>query len=510
MKKVITLQFIILCSFSIVYAQEIKNKYIDVFDNALYFIDSVEIYGEYDSHSKILYKRNNKGYIVQTIEKRFNGSTWHNHYRTSEKYDERMNRIQLTAENWLDGQWQLWSTTYYGYDDVNREINRIIESKTKNTRTTTEFLTNGEVTISQTKIDSLWTNTHKTTTIRNLNSQIIELYQYDWINNNWVENYKKINLYESDNLITSSELWNINNIFIEAKTENEYDENNNLILYTYLYTIDGTISRGDKKIYSFNDNNELIEEIYQVWNGIDFTNKEKYIYSNSIKKIIETKEIWYENAWTLFQEKAKIFDENNNLDSLITKGGLGELQNINLITYDYNTNSQITYELQQSWTSNNWSDFKKFIYDYNENNLLVNRRAEMFSGGNWGLVDESLLIKDSLATEYNFIGGEIILHYSTIMVNIEKDIVKEYKLFQNYPNPFNPTTTIKYSIPKQEQVTIKIYDILGKEIKTLVNEIKSRGNYQVDFDASSLASGIYFYRLQVNKFSDIKKLLLVK
>jgi hypothetical protein len=85
-----------------------------------------------------------------------------------------------------------------------------------------------------------------------------------------------------------------------------------------------------------------------------------------------------------------------------------------------------------------------------------------------------------------------------------------YKLFQNYPNPFNPSTTIKFEIPKDGLVTLKIYNILGKEIETLINEERSSGRYEVDFDASKLASGIYFYQLKTNDYIDTKKMILLK
>jgi hypothetical protein len=83
-------------------------------------------------------------------------------------------------------------------------------------------------------------------------------------------------------------------------------------------------------------------------------------------------------------------------------------------------------------------------------------------------------------------------------VNTELSLIpKEYSLEQNYPNPFNPNTTIKYQIPELSFVTLKVYDVLGSEITTLVNEEKPVGSYEVEFDATTLPSGIYFYRLQV-------------
>ena len=88
---------------------------------------------------------------------------------------------------------------------------------------------------------------------------------------------------------------------------------------------------------------------------------------------------------------------------------------------------------------------------------------------------------------------------------------KTFVLFQNYPNPFNPSTIISYSILKPGFVTLKIYDILGREIQTLVSEFRKANTYSVDFDARELASGIYFYNLQVgNNFAERKKMLLMR
>lgn len=89
-------------------------------------------------------------------------------------------------------------------------------------------------------------------------------------------------------------------------------------------------------------------------------------------------------------------------------------------------------------------------------------------------------------------------------------IPEEFKLNQNYPNPFNPITTIQYSIPQRSVVSLKVYDILGNEVATLVNEAKNVGIYTVSFNASQLASGIYFYKLQAGDFVQTKKMMLVR
>ncbi len=86
----------------------------------------------------------------------------------------------------------------------------------------------------------------------------------------------------------------------------------------------------------------------------------------------------------------------------------------------------------------------------------------------------------------------------------------EYKLFQNYPNPFNPETTIKFSLAKSGNVTIKLYNILGQEIRTLVKEEKYAGEYSIKFNGSDLASGVYLYRIEAGTFTTTKKIVLLK
>jgi glucose/arabinose dehydrogenase len=114
------------------------------------------------------------------------------------------------------------------------------------------------------------------------------------------------------------------------------------------------------------------------------------------------------------------------------------------------------------------------------------------------------------ALKYRTSDGSVMrLLYSTLGIN-EPGIPAYYSLHQNFPNPFNPVTTIKYSVPKQDFVTIQIFDMLGREISTLVNESKQAGNYEVIWNADSYPSGVYFYRLTAGDYTEEKKMVLIK
>ncbi len=90
------------------------------------------------------------------------------------------------------------------------------------------------------------------------------------------------------------------------------------------------------------------------------------------------------------------------------------------------------------------------------------------------------------------------------------EIPKKFELYQNFPNPFNPATKIRYSIAKEGLVTLKIFNIIGEEVAVLVNKEKSSGMYEIDFNAASIPSGVYFYQLKAADFIQTKKMILIK
>lgn len=126
-----------------------------------------------------------------------------------------------------------------------------------------------------------------------------------------------------------------------------------------------------------------------------------------------------------------------------------------------------------------------------------------------------LQVKDNFKQNYSI--GNLLVEDSLMYkkgyheLNYKGELlVKDYDLVQNYPNPFNPATTIKYQIPKSGHVKLRVYDILGREVTTLVNEYLEDGRYEAVFNANELSSGVYIYRLEVNDFVTSKKIMLVK
>ena len=139
------------------------------------------------------------------------------------------------------------------------------------------------------------------------------------------------------------------------------------------------------------------------------------------------------------------------------------------------------------------------------------------NGLNWKSVNEGLsdLYINSITCSNNFAyvatrGKVWYRPIEELIVSVNESLPTHYSLSQNYPNPFNPDTKIVFSIPKSDMVEIKVYDILGRELKTLFSEYKQAGKYKITFIANNLPSGVYIYKMNTNHYSEIKKMILLR
>ena len=190
-----------------------------------------------------------------------------------------------------------------------------------------------------------------------------------------------------------------------------------------------------------------------------------------------------------------VFRSTNNgenwtqVNSGLTELSIRELTNNSLGDIFTSTNQNL---FRSTNNGNEWTEFSSGITSFSIQSITASANGIIYAGSFGGGVYKTIEPVTHIYNDRNFFDQNC------------------FSLGQNYPNPFNPSTKINYSVLQTSFVTIRVYDLLGNEIATLVNEAKQVGNYVVGFDGSELSSGIYFYKMQAGNFVDVKKLIMIK
>ena len=183
------------------------------------------------------------------------------------------------------------------------------------------------------------------------------------------------------------------------------------------------------------------------------------------------------------------------------KKNFAELKQIKVaIGYDCRNNSRLFSETSAKIFAAN--GIKAYLFQ--NTNFLVTASFDL----EWGAIK---IIAGFNNLVYTTTEDEVkVFAYSSVLPIKINEFKNHFQLKQNYPNPFNPSTTIKYSIPQESHVSLRIYDVLGREIVTLVNREQKAGYYEVDWNAVNNSSGVYFYKIQAGDFVDTKKMILLR
>ncbi|MCW9097402.1 MAG: T9SS type A sorting domain-containing protein [Ignavibacteriaceae bacterium] len=262
------------------------------------------------------------------------------------------------------------------------------------------------------------------------------------------------------------------------KDEFNYDSNNVLIKKTrfdHYYLPDWMPEIND--LYFYNDAGNKTENIRQEWNNTDSTwvNDYRYLYEYGINNILLS---------TLYHDWQS--DSSNWV-------------NVWRETYNYTPQNKIATMIKETWTPEaGWQNYVLRTYYYDVNNNWTEKLTQLWDGSDW-------------KNYYRHLATWL----EPVSVEEEQITLNSYYLYNNFPNPFNPSTKIKFRIPVQDwndntKISLKVYDVLGNEIVTLVNEQKPAGEYEVEFEGNGLSSGIYFYTLKAGNFSETKKMILLK
>jgi hypothetical protein len=330
-----------------------------------------------------------------------------------------------------------------------------------------------------------------------------DLYTYDadgnqltfvnqcWQNNQWDNEWATRSTYGPDGVVRTWAML----AWTNARWTNNWRE-------TYAYNINGTLSayRGedgrnaewvnhDSCTYTYGENGKEVERICQLWDGKDWINTRRFAfkYDEHGNMVGELGGGWWDNRWNTYSRQSCTYDANDKL----------------------------LEQLDERLGASEWIPAKRSTYAYAENGDLIAGRHEKWENEKWAPEDGSFLVTDAAGNSFRFDQQywSISVKYRVVTADVASpisDTPTGFDLRQNYPNPFNPSTTIRYDLPKDTRVALKIYDGLGREVATLVDERESAGFKAAQWNATGFASGVYFYRLEAGNFVSVKKLLLLK
>lgn len=367
---------------------------------------------------------------------------------------------------------------------------------------------------------------------------------YSWINNNWKVIDKDCYIYGSSGLLdTIFKLKLYGTVWIRQITSIYYYDSlgrltknlaellfHNIEIYkTYncfnkiatevmkIFNKNNTLTFEYTNSYEYNTDGQILSHLVRKYDEQDGESSWKYTYSYDTSTRLSISFIdWLSDSIWVRCEKTEYYYNNDSL--------LSSTQTFNYLDTAWAISERVNYfyafanfiSKKTTTRYNNSLDLDTTCvlekYDYDNNNNCVIAEGFIQQNNTWTTYPTNLRCTynnnlDILET----VAHKIEISYSTFTSVKEKtDFSMGFNLDQNYPNPFNPTTTISYNLPNSGITSLKIFDVLGKEVATLINEYQNQGNHSVNFDGSQLASGTYFYQLIFGNNIQTKKLLLLK
>ena len=513
--------------------------------------------------------------LIEDIRKMWdwNASHWENQRKSTYTYDVINNNLIEELEEWTDGSGSKKRWTYF-YDANNNMIeklsarwdtthwanilkwiyfydgnNKLMEER-KQTWTSFSYwidemkwthIYDGNNNLVETLEQQFWNwinweNNAKYTMVYDGNSNMIERLQQSWDGSNWVNKYKFTYLYDQDNNLIQIlwQVWGGVSWGNSAKYIFTYDGNSNLYVVLTKHWNGSNYMNYYKETYTYNiNNNNLIKRIEQGWDNSSWVNRFRHTYYNlptgseqeehkreNLNKPIEDFQITEDDLIiTSFTKSNKtlsligvyvlidsvLHTSDGDLEFTLTHNGVSET-----IIYQAGGSGDnfIGTKLTDDGIDSISNGIAPFSGNYKPENPL-SPFAATDPTGTW-----TLSIYDGAAGSTGTLQawGLVLIYSSSVGVEGELSVNPEqFQLYQNYPNPFNPTTSIQFAVGSRQNVVLKVYDVLGNEVATLVNEEKPAGEYEVDFSATGgLASGLYFYQLRAGSYIETKKMLLIK
>ncbi len=416
-------------------------------------------------------------------------------FRMSASYNEKGYYTRRLTEMWVNGHWTNYTLNTWTYLGTNDNSLDLI----------------------QTWLNGQWTNLEQdSSTYDARGNMLVHLFKY-WSQGVWKDSILSSRTYDAHGSMLTNVGWYMINTQWTNHDRTTYtnDSSGNNLTSLFQGWTGGVWENQELFTYTYDGNGHMLTRMMQGWNGQwDNETFSTYTYDpngNMLSFLMQTSA---NGQWTNYMIDTYTYDANGKMLTDWNKAWTnGAWMNGVLYTYTIDPNGNMVNELTQEWLNGLWTNYRQSTLTYDAHGNEITGNNTLWSGTSWVPADYDFPLAVNGST-YHFTGYAINISY--ILLNITSvsadkgSIPNNYSLSQNYPNPFNPSTTISFSIPSRSFVSLKVFDIIGREVATLASGELSAGTYTRQWNASNMSSGIYFYRLQAGKVIETKKLVLIR
>lgn len=369
--------------------------------------------------------------------------------------------------------------------------------------------------------NSIWVNDYRNTATYDANGSLVSVFGESWEQSAWVNSYRGTYVNDAHGYVLTElvEFW-LNNAWVpSSRYTNTYDASGNVLTWTAENYNAGVWTNASQYIFTYDAAGRLIEEVGRNWTGTAWVDADKGIYSyNSNGKILqETFQQFVNSQWVNTWQNIYSYDAGGNMiNELVQRWVSNAWTDYGRYTCTYDANGGLLRDIYEKWENSTWGNLSKREYVNDINGYAVQGDFYEWQNTAWVEGEGMLRIRYLFNSQYmysNFYARKIAVQYLVISgINENSERPEIYHLSQNYPNPFNPSTVIRYSLAAEGNVSLKLFDVLGNELATLINEEQKGGTYEYKLSASeyNLCSGVYFYQLRAGAFVSTKKMILMK
>jgi hypothetical protein len=379
---------------------------------------------------------------------------------------------------------------------------------------------------------------------------------WDTLSNEWMDGHGITYIYDANGNLTEKCIDYFSFYEPNRKWTYTYDINRNLTEEIYWHSKTDGWSEYSRISYIYNEHGDKTEILHQSWNGTVWVNHWldtcRYDGNGNIRELLHKS--WKGSSWYIANKYSYTYNTDGNLtEVLFQHSGDSIWVNDLKLAYAYNANGKPTEFLTQDWNDTTWINTIKYSYTYNESgnkiealyqwwhsdsgwishskytsaydahDNLTEHLCYYWSRGMWNNETNEIYTYDTDGNKTEYLSQRWnidkwlnyereIYTWQVLITDINElsNTINSYSLSPNYPNPFNPQTKIFFSVPKESFITLKIYDLLGREVATLVQDKKQVGEYTVTWNADNVPSSVYFYKLVAGDFIQTKKMILMK